>query len=125
MIYSIRNLTKRYARSHGYTLEIRVLDVPHGAMLAITGPSGCGKSTLLDILGLALSPDTAERFSFQPDTEATALSVMSLWERGRLDCMADMRVRHMGYILQTGGLLPFLSVQENIILTARLAGMRG
>lgn len=123
MIYSIRNLQKRYAREHGYVLDIQRLDIRHGAMIAITGPSGCGKSTLLDILGLALCPDRADRFSFRPVPEEPDLPVPPLWEQGKRDILASLRLRYIGYILQTGGLLPFLNVQENIILTARLSGM--
>jgi putative ABC transport system ATP-binding protein len=33
-----------------------------------------------------------------------------------------LRATHIGYILQTGGLLPFLSVRDNIGLPVRLAG---
>lgn len=122
MIYRVRNLKKRYAREQGYELEIRHLQLSHGDMVAVTGPSGCGKSTMLDILGLALMPDEAEDLLFQPEGETT-LDIMPLWKAGRLDHMADLRLRYMGYILQTGGLLPFLDVQGNVLLTARMLGM--
>lgn len=122
MIYSIRNLKKSYARQQGYELLIRCLDLPQGALVAVTGPSGCGKSTMLDILGLALKPDEAQTFLFAPDA-ATNLPVMPLWEAGRLDQMASLRLSYMGYILQTGGLLPFITVWENILLTSRMAGI--
>jgi putative ABC transport system ATP-binding protein len=38
--------------------------------------------------------------------------------------MADLRRQHIGYVLQTGELLPFLTVRENIELTARLKGAK-
>ena len=34
-----------------------------------------------------------------------------------------MRLRHLGYVLQTGGLLPFLSAKENILLHCRSLGI--
>ena len=37
--------------------------------------------------------------------------------------MAALRLAHMGYVLQTGGLLPFLNVIDNMLLTARMAGL--
>lgn len=121
LIYDIKNLVKRREREQGYRLLIRSLKIRRGARLAITGPSGCGKSTTLDMLGLALRPDSAERFSFAPD-EKTPLSVMQLWKEDRHDLMAALRLANMGYVLQSGELLPFLTVAENMTLTARLFG---
>ena len=123
MLYAIENLVKRRQREQGYRLLIRSLHIPHGARIAITGPSGCGKSTTLDLLGLALRPDSAERFTFAPDADAQPLDVSALWAAGRHDAMAALRLAHMGYVLQSGELLPFLTVGENMTLTARLAGM--
>lgn len=122
MLCIIEDLTKRRAREQGYVLHIRSLHVRAGDRLALTGPSGCGKSTALDILGLALRPDTVRTFRFLPQ-HAEAVDIPALWRRNALDVMAGLRLRHMGYILQTGGLLPFLSVAENMTLTARMNGM--
>ena len=121
MLYHIENLEKRRERTGGYRLLIRRLRIGRGARLAITGPSGCGKSTTLDMLGLALEPDAAAAFRFAPDGRET--DIMALWRKSRLDRMAALRLAHMGYVLQTGGLLPFLNVADNMILTARMAGI--
>ena len=37
--------------------------------------------------------------------------------------MARLRLRHIGYVLQTGGLLPFLSAGDNIATPGRAKGM--
>lgn len=123
MLYLIKNLMKRRQREQGYRLLIRNLRIPRGARLAITGPSGCGKSTTLDLLGLALRPDSAERFTFAPRPDGGPLDVPTLWQEERHDAMAALRLTHMGYVLQSGELLPFLTVGENMTLTARLAGL--
>ena len=123
MLYVIENLVKRRQREQGYRLLIRSLHIPRGARLAITGPSGCGKSTTLDLLGLALRPDSATRFTFAPEPGAPALDVPALWREERHDAMAALRLAHMGYVLQSGELLPFLTVGENMTLTARLGGL--
>ena len=123
MLYAIENLIKSRRRGQGYRLLIKSLHIPRGARLAITGPSGCGKSTTLDLLGLALRPDCAARFTFAPDAGAPPLDVSALWAGDRLDAMAALRLAHMGYVLQSGELLPFLTVGENMTLTARLGGM--
>lgn len=121
MLYRIENLGKKWAREGGWRLLIRRLHVEAGARLAITGPSGCGKSTTLDLLGLALEPDSAGAFLFAPCNQA--IDAVRLWREKRLDAMAALRLAHMGYVLQTGGLLPFLNVIDNMLLTARMAGL--
>ena len=84
--------------------------------MAIVGPSGCGKSTTLDLIGMVLRPDTCDGFTYA--FGATPVDVASLWNRDALDDMAFARRQHVGYVLQTGELLPFLTVLENVELTA-------
>ena len=43
--------------------------------------------------------------------------------RRYLERFAALRRRHIGYILQTGGLLPFLSCRENILVSGQAAGL--
>ncbi|MDL2267279.1 ABC transporter ATP-binding protein [Desulfovibrio sp. OttesenSCG-928-G15] len=119
-ILSLRKLSK--SREKGgmrFDLRIPALDVYAGEFLAIVGQSGCGKSTLLDMLGLVLRPDAAERFTLVPRLKTrTAVPLPRLTERR----LAMLRRREIGYVLQSGGLLPYLSVQENIMLPCRLNG---
>jgi putative ABC transport system ATP-binding protein len=120
-IYRLRDLRKSYASSGSrFELLVEELDVLPGEVIAVTGPSGSGKSTLLDMLALALRPDGAEKFTFGPPPSGH--DVMALWERRDQDALARLRASYCGYVLQTGGLLPFLSVFDNIALTQRVAG---
>ncbi|MFZ0789758.1 MAG: ATP-binding cassette domain-containing protein, partial [Chromatiaceae bacterium] len=48
--------------------------------------------------------------------------LMGLWRRDDLDALGRLRGAHIGYVLQTGGLLPFLTARENIVLSCRLLG---
>ena len=50
------------------------------------------------------------------------LNVAAAWRRGDKDKLAELRMRYIGYVLQTGGLLPFLSVFDNIGLNLRALG---
>lgn len=123
MLYEIRNLQKSRNRGAGYRLEIRNLSISRGERIVITGPSGCGKSTLLDMLGLALRPDCAEIFNFSPcGDKSSPIKIMEVWQNGSQDSLAALRLSYMGYVLQSGELLPFVSVRENMELTGRLAG---
>lgn len=128
MLFDLQNVELDRPAGTGFRLVIENLQVAAGERLAVTGPSGCGKSTTLDLLGMTLRPTAVERFRFSPDAASSAgkdagsVDVASLWRARDLDAMADIRRRWLGYVLQTGELLPFLSVFENIQLTARLAG---
>ncbi|MBQ7608740.1 MAG: ATP-binding cassette domain-containing protein, partial [Desulfovibrionaceae bacterium] len=120
-IITIKNLTKERKRSSGFGLEIRSLSVAAGEHIAIVGPSGCGKSTTLDLIGMILEPDCCATFTANFADEV--LDIADLWKRGQDNVMAQVRKRHMGYVLQTGELLPYLTVWENVELTA-LEGRR-
>ncbi len=104
-----------------YSLEIGELHLAAGAQVALVGPSGCGKSTLLDLLALVLAPDAAERFSVELD--GAAQDIAGLWRARQLDRLAALRSRHLGYVLQAGGLLGFLDVRGNIRLPRQLLGL--
>lgn len=103
-----------------FQLSVPEFKVRAGEIVAVVGPSGCGKSTLLDMLGLVLSASSADRFSLS-FKDGSPLELKNLPEAQ----LALIRRRHIGYVLQTGGLLPFLSVGANIALPARLNGQPG
>ncbi|MBU1340304.1 MAG: ATP-binding cassette domain-containing protein [Proteobacteria bacterium] len=105
--------TRSQAGVH-FQLIVPKMDLAPGQFAALVGPSGCGKSTLLDILGLVLKPQKIERFSITGTKGQIDLT--DLTPSGR----AAVRSRHIGYVLQTGGLLPFLTVRRNIALPLRL-----
>jgi putative ABC transport system ATP-binding protein len=92
-----------------------------GEFVALVGESGCGKSTLLDMLALVLRPTACEVFRLFVDRRP--VDVKALWERDDEAELARLRRRNLGYVLQSGGLLPFLSVARNIALPMRMKGM--
>ncbi|TWE07473.1 putative ABC transport system ATP-binding protein [Pseudomonas sp. AG1028] len=104
-----------------YRLEIPVLQLRAGRRIALIGTSGSGKSTLLDLLALVLSPDPGGVQCW--DDGAQSLDLAELWRQGRHDQLAALRARAFGYVLQTGGLLGFLSVRGNIQLPRELLGL--
>jgi ABC-2 type transport system ATP-binding protein len=100
----LRGLTKRY----GTVVAVDGLDLSIGAgeVVALLGPNGAGKSTTIDMLLGLTRPDagTATLFGLAPE-QAVA--------RGRI-----------GALLQTGGLLPDLTVREIVTLAASLQRSR-
>ncbi len=112
-------------KTHGgggssFRLSIRRLDIPRGAKLAFIGESGSGKSTLLELLALLSQPDHGTEFNFQPQLSGPVYDLAQHWQQNDTARFTEWRGRHIGYIMQTGGLLPYLTVQENIELPLRL-----
>lgn len=96
------------------------LDIAPGAKLAFVGESGSGKSTLLELLAMILRPTESDQFYFRPGTDSGAHDLGLAWQNGDRDLLAGLRSRHIGYVLQYGGLLPYLTVRENVELSRRL-----
>jgi osmoprotectant transport system ATP-binding protein len=83
------------------------LDVAEGEFLAIVGGSGSGKTTLLRLANRLIDADTG-RITIEGEDVHTADPI-------RLR-------RRIGYVFQSGGLFPHISVAGNIGITPKLLG---
>ena len=99
------------------------LDIPRGAKLALIGESGSGKSTLLELLAMILMPTQAGEFSFSPAAGVPVSDLDAIWSTRASDTLSELRSRYVGYVLQHGGLLPYLTVRRNIELPRLLLGL--
>lgn len=118
-ILIIRNaVVKRGGAGDEFTLRIPEFRLLRSEFLAILGPSGCGKSTLLDTIGLVLRPHFAEEFRFQPSYDTPFAGL----HREPEAVLSKLRRRHFGYVLQSGGLIPSLSVEKNIETSITFSG---
>src|SRR5712692_7322136 len=84
------------------------LDVTEGELLAIVGGSGSGKTTLLRLANRLIEADSG---SITIDGEDVR----------KIDPI-PLR-RRIGYVFQSGGLFPHMSVADNIGITPRLLGL--
>ena len=108
---------QRGVGANAHRVYVPELNLARGAVLAITGESGCGKSTLLETLGLLLAPEALGQYHLDSQDIAALLAADDQV------ALADVRARSLGFVLQSGGLLPFLKVRENINLPRRLLGL--
>jgi len=110
---------QRGGTRQGYGVSLPSLSLKPGEVAALTGPSGCGKSTLLEMIGLILRPDRLAGYCLGPDRADAARPLLA----GDQDRLSALRARRLGFVLQNGGLLPYLSVEHNIHLPRRMLGM--
>lgn len=103
-----------------FTLEVPHLQVASGEVIGLTGASGTGKTLLLETLGLLRRPGQCARFVLQAGPE-NSLDLAALWSGAGLSPQ-DVRGARLGFVPQSGGLLPFLTVEENIALSQRISG---
>ena len=112
LVLSALNLTKTYRRG---SEEVRALDnasfeIARGEFVAITGPSGAGKTTLLNIIGCMDAPTSGTL-----KISGGEVQHLSEGERTRL------RREQIGFVFQHFGLIPTLTVAENVALPAMFA----
>lgn len=101
-----------------FTLVVPAMALEAGKVLGLTGPSGTGKTMLLELLGLLRRP--APGGTYQLESEGDTIDLATVWTRK--DTSPPMvRGTHFGFVPQSGGLLPFLTVAENIHLSQRIA----
>ncbi|MGF7212490.1 putative ABC transport system ATP-binding protein [Skermanella aerolata] len=112
---------ERGSGSGRFRLVIERLALAASDQVALVGQSGCGKSTALDMMAFVLRPSSGVRFMLHAG--GTGSDIMALWRSGARDRLTRLRAAGTGYVLQTGGLVPFLSVAENVLLTRRLLGL--
>ena len=112
-IIVLSDVIRVYREADVETIALRGVDleVAPGEFVAIMGRSGSGKSTLLQLLSGSDRP-TAGRVM----VDGLDLSRASEDERARL------RGRHVGIVFQSHNLVPFLSLEENVVLSSVLAG---
>ena len=106
-----------------FTLRAGDWSIRGGEVIGLTGPSGTGKTLLLELLGMLRAPDGGA-YRAEPLTggHEPAQAFERYWTDPKaMTLCAKARARFFGFVPQAGGLLPFLTVSENVALSQKIA----
>jgi osmoprotectant transport system ATP-binding protein len=103
----LHEVRKRFPGSDQAALDGVSLVVEEGRVLVLLGRSGSGKTTALRTINGMVAADSGRVAVLGRDVSA--------WD------LIELR-RRTGYVIQEGGLLPHLTVSDNVTLVPRLQG---
>jgi putative ABC transport system ATP-binding protein len=130
-LIELSEVTKRYAAGGVPALDHVSLAVAAGEAVAVMGPSGSGKSTLLNLVadldapssGTVEVPSGRAALMFQESALFPWLTAGENIDLAlRLRGLSGRRDRQVGMIFQFFNLLDDLTVADNVLLPAQLAG---
>lgn len=104
---SFQNVYKSYD-AHNYVISDLTLNIRKGEMVALLGASGCGKTTLLKMINRLHQQDKGQIYIKNRPIED--------WD------VIELR-RGIGYVIQSTGLFPHLSIEKNISYVLEIMGI--
>ena len=111
-LVQLSDVTKRYEEDKNPAVAHVCVEVGQGESVALMGPSGSGKSTLLNLIAGLDRPTSGT-------IRVGDVQVGELSETG----LARFRRRQVGIIFQFFNLLDDMTVADNVLLPAQLAGV--
>src|SRR5690625_1197086 len=103
---SFKNITKQYQEATT-ALDNITMDIPARQLTVIIGPSGCGKTTLMKMINRLETPTNGDIYI--DDSNIADQDPVNLR-------------RSIGYVIQRIGLIPHMTIGENIALVPELLG---
>ena len=113
IILDIKNVCFRWKNSGSLLLNLPEFKIEKHEHVFLQGPSGSGKSTLLGLVGGILVSESGT-------LKVLGQDIQNLSRSGR----DSFRVDHIGFIFQLFNLLPYLSIEENVMLPLSFSSIR-
>ncbi len=101
------HVSKRFAAATQPAVDDVSIEVPYGHLVVLLGPSGCGKTTLLKMVNRLYEHDAGR--------------VLVEGREARSFKVTELR-RHIGYVIQSTGLFPHMTVARNIATVPEMLG---
>lgn len=114
-ILEFKDVTRQFVQA-GETivaLQETTLSIAAGELVAVIGPSGSGKSTFLTIAGGLQSPTSGT-------VRINGSDITNLTEKER----SRLRLHEVGFVLQASNLVPYLTVEQQLLLIDRVLKRR-
>ena len=112
-IIDLKNVCFRWKNSSSVLLDLPEFRIRQHEHVFLQGPSGSGKSTLLALVGGIL-------VSGSGSLKVLGQELRNFSRSGR----DAFRVDHIGFIFQLFNLLPYLSIEENVMLPLSFSSIR-
>ena len=113
VILDIKNVCFRWKNSGSLLLNLQEFKIKKHEHVFLQGPSGSGKSTLLGLVGGILVSESGT-------LKVLGQDIKNFSRSGR----DSFRVDHLGFIFQLFNLLPYLSIEENVMLPLSFSSIR-
>lgn len=106
-LVEVNHISKEYEAGEEKVLAVNDIsfDFTNNEFIAIMGESGSGKSTLLTIIGGLCKPTSGK-------VVVDGIDIYSLPQNK----LADFRKEYLGFVFQAFQLVPYLTVEENVML---------
>ena len=113
VILDIKNVCFRWKNSGSLLLNLPEFKIEKHEHVFLQGPSGSGKSTLLALVGGILVAESGTLKVLGQDIQNLSRSDRD-----------SFRVDHIGFIFQLFNLLPYLSIEDNVMLPLSFSSIR-
>jgi putative ABC transport system ATP-binding protein len=115
MILKTTNLCKKYKHKDGIVDALKNVsfEVNEGDFVTITGASGSGKTTLLLSLAGLIKSSSGE-------IQIKGFNIDGASDRK----LSDFRKTHIGFVMQSFALIPYLTAIENVMLPLAISGLK-
>jgi osmoprotectant transport system ATP-binding protein len=103
----LKGVTKRYPGTETDAVAPLDMEIQRGEFVVLLGPSGCGKTTTLRMINRLVEPTGGE-----------------IWIDGKDVTHSDPNElrRRIGYVIQQVGLIPHMTIEQNVGLVPRMLG---